>query len=69
MRWFKNLKWLFNHPPTNITTSVPDGTVCEFCGKDTPITNYSDVKFCICYYCLAKALRLVLSDQPKKEKP
>lgn len=32
-RWIKNLKWLFNHPPTTIISDDKKYGMCEFCGQ------------------------------------
>jgi hypothetical protein len=68
-RWLKNLKWLFNHPPTvNVMTN--DDGVCEFCGNSLDWLRYksrSD-KMTICYDCLIKAFRKVLAPKKKGKK-
>lgn len=60
MRFFKTLRWLFNHPPVHITTETPPGTKCDYCGKDYGITNYEGI-FCICHWCQKEAFDSVLS--------
>ena len=68
-RWIKNLKWLFNHPPTTYRiVSADDGGVCEFCGTPNNWIRYpaNNGGICICYDCMAKAFRKVLA--PKKPK-
>jgi hypothetical protein len=63
-RWIKNIKWLFNHPPTD---HIQDGNVvpCEFCGKEYGVTHHRNgiAIFSICYDCYFKAFRKVLSDK------
>lgn len=58
------IKWLMD-APTNITGSVPEGTVCEFCGRSNGLTNYSDEDFCICNSCIKEAYRKVLNKEEK----
>ncbi len=62
MRIIKNLRWLFNHPPTDITTNVPLGTKCDYCGTTEQLWN-SEHYFCICKPCMKKALDAVLKSK------
>ena len=49
-RWFKNLIWLFNHPPINIR-NCDNNPVCDFCGKSYLTWNFGNKTFCLdCLY-------------------
>lgn len=50
--------WLLNLP-TNITSSVPKGTVCDYCGATSNLVNFEDT-FCICHCCMKKIADSVL---------
>lgn len=65
MRILENLKWLFNHPPTNITSDVPEDAVCDYCGDKTNIVYSSSGPFCFCWLCLKKTMDTIL--KPKDE--
>lgn len=57
-RIINNIKWLFNHPPTSITSLTPDGSKCEFCER----TDYLEVDdyITICRSCRSMVYRKVL---------
>lgn len=68
-RWFKNLRWLFNHPPTNITQTTDERLACDYCQnpKDNsvkvfPMSEGPEV-FSYCYLCLRKAMNKVLKPE------
>lgn len=69
MQWIKNIKWLFDYPPTNLTSEIRPGTKCEFCGAENSIFYYEAAEFCICQHCIAKAFRKVLKGKngPKSD--
>ncbi len=62
-RWIENIKWVFNHPPTSIVSEVPKGTKCEFCGAEDDLHYYDTPSFCICFNCIAKAYRKILTKE------
>ena len=56
-RWYANIKWLLNRPPTSMVTG--DWQPCDYCGKrgllETP-------EFKICTSCIKKALDKCLKE-------
>ena len=59
-RWIENIKWVFNHPPTSITSANDEYDKCEFCGSDcNGWVRYTGVtqKLCICHDCIITAFR------------
>jgi len=65
-RWIENLKWLFNHP-AHITTTMPEGTVCHYCGATTGFERHGEdmmvdtgEELCICWRCKKKVFDLIL---------
>ena len=56
-RWWKNLKWLFNHPPVALT-SIPlnNGDKCSYCGSTQNLFWFSQEEWGICHDCIKKAL-------------
>jgi hypothetical protein len=65
-RWLKNLKWLFNHPPTAFK-STNDSGYCEFCGNSQDWMRFKSLagSMTICYGCFNKAFRKVLAPKNK----
>jgi len=61
-RWLKNIKWLFNSPPTSIT----QGKIlnCDYCGArgDWECVG-SGVRVAFCFNCLKKALDKALKEK------
>ena len=54
-RWFLNIKWLLNHPPTGVLGAT-EPIVCDFCKLS--IYGFISTKFfSICSPCVAKALK------------
>lgn len=66
-RWIKNLKWLFNHPPT-LVTEKHFTELCEFCGGEGDWKNSQNGKITIvfCFPCLSKAMHKILDKKVKK---
>lgn len=65
-RWIANIKWLFNHPPTNASLGDSKISPCDFCGSKTELYTYwrGDVAvFSICWNCMFKAYRKVLNEK------
>jgi len=50
-RIIENIKWLFNHPPTN--TRIGPAPPCDYCGETRNIYSYHDT-VCICPTCRKK---------------
>ena len=65
MKIWKNLKWLFNHPPTSIM-SVPKEELhkCDYCGEINSYWNFGGY-FTICFKCMKKALDKILKKEEK----
>jgi len=61
-RIWKNLKWLFNHPPTNVTALY--GGKCDYCGGNSHLWNVTGV-YCICAPCLKKVYDRILIKKKK----
>jgi len=63
-RVWKNLKWLFNHPPTHVTTISPPDTKCDYCGTTSEGGLYNFVGyFTICYGCMHEAFDKILKPE------
>ena len=60
-RWYRNLKWLLNSPPTSITKEA-DLPPCDFCEKGCPVLNVEGY-FTICFDCLRKVMDKALKDK------
>ena len=66
MRWWKNLKWLFNHPPTSINVEpFPANACCDYCGKTPDLSDGIPLWrvvgiYCICEQCRKKVFDKVL---------
>lgn len=56
MKLLKTLMWLLSHPPTNITTLVPFGAKCDYCGAKDNLTYFGDLGWGYCHSCMRKAL-------------
>lgn len=54
---WKNLKWLFNHPPTNWTSR--DVPPCTYCGEENNLMYYHGT-VCICSTCRKKVYDKIL---------
>jgi len=65
MKLFSILKWLFTNPPTHITSGVPLGTKCDYCGVGSNLFNAEGV-FCICTDCMKKVANKVLKGDDMK---
>jgi hypothetical protein len=63
-RWFTNLRWLFNHPPTCfLGGDLPTGTVCSYCGKGPDMVfYYPHLNWAYCHECQKKVFDWVLID-------
>ncbi len=64
-RWLKNIHWLLNHPPTNITTEQRV-LYCDYCEqKGCEANRIWNVigHFRVCNKCLKKALDKVLKGE------
>jgi hypothetical protein len=61
-RWMKNIKWLFNHPPTGIVEGSKD-VPCDYCG----CFNH-DLWHHINYYCICESCRKKVFDSVLKPK-
>jgi len=60
-RLLENLKWLFNHPPTNITADDPENIPpCDYCGITKPPRWHVRGEYCICEHCRKKVFDSVL---------
>ena len=57
-RWQANIKWLLNHPPTNVTT-INDVPPCEICGKINTSRYYWVDGISICHPCIGEAFRKI----------
>jgi len=69
LRIWRNLKWLFNHPPLAFTSKGPEGVVCDYCGRKDSLfayTSSNDMVYCFCWPCLFKALDAVLIARKEK---
>ncbi len=71
MRIWNNLKWLFNHPPTNVH-GLRRGEVltCDYCGI-TSVSPYigsmwKTSDFCICSKCRKKVFDAILKPDEQK---
>jgi hypothetical protein len=62
-RWCKNIHWLFNHPPTNMTISR-SVLICDYCGRDNSCSNFNGI-FTICFYCMHEVCDKVLKGDKK----
>lgn len=68
MKIWKNLKWLFNNPPTGITRGAAIGNKCDYCGRksnDGNLWHYEGI-YTICEYCRKKVFDKVLLDKEKQ---
>ena len=59
-RWIKNLKWLFNHPPTILTLIGETTQPCDYCGNEDNTWHYKSSNLCICHDCIKKAYDKIL---------
>jgi len=61
-RWYKNIRWLFNNPPT--TYILGDAGRCDYCGSAAHQRKFGadDVQVGFCFSCLKKALDKVLKE-------
>ncbi len=62
-RWYKNLVWLLNHPPTAIT--MKNNPPCDYCGALQPTWNYEGC-FTIFFPCRKKAFDKVLKNNDER---
>ena len=53
LRWLKNIRWLLNRPPTNLT-NTEEPLYCDYCGTSPSLRIYGVTTFC--GDCLKKAL-------------
>ena len=65
-RIWENIKWLCNHPPTNIV-EVLVADPCTYCGKNdygtTSYTYAGKPHFVLCYNCLKRVCDKVLLEE------
>ena len=68
-RWYKNICWLLNHPPTNYT-STDEILYCDYCHtkNDFIISYYGFSTYRICQGCIKKVYDLILKDECKEDK-
>jgi hypothetical protein len=59
IRWFKNIQWLFNHPPTSIE-NLQDDTVCDYCGTNDYYIRKRTPSYAICCACEKKVFDAIL---------
>ncbi len=68
MSIWENLKWLFNHPPTDITRTFDKTLRCDYCDSDGNENNnrlWNMIgTYCICEQCRKKVFDSVLSPKP-----
>ena len=50
--------WLLNIP-TSITSKIPEGTMCDYCGTTENLINFEGA-FCICHNCMKEVADKVL---------
>jgi hypothetical protein len=62
-RIWKNLKWLFNHPPTSIINNE-DMPPCDYCGATDKLWRYEGI-YCICANCRKKVYDRILKKKGK----
>ena len=60
MKIWKNLKWLFNHPPTGITQHDNENDVCDYCGRREGGLWICHGQYIICDHCRRKVFDKVL---------
>jgi hypothetical protein len=61
VRFIKNLKWLFNHPPTSLVAETKP-LKCEFCDATSGIWNFEGEKgLPICIDCISLAFRKIMA--------
>jgi hypothetical protein len=59
-RWFGNLAWLLNHPPTSFTGgALPEGTKCAYCGRgpeqgENALFYFPALGWAYCHFCQKK---------------
>lgn len=58
-RWYQNINWLLNHPPTSIT--VGDGMKCSYC-ENKAYWEFPWANFAFCQGCMKKVFDKVLLD-------
>lgn len=61
-RWIKNIRWLLNHPPTNMTDDRSLELTCEFCRNHANCVKLGDT-ITVCFTCIARAFREILSEK------
>lgn len=59
-RWIENIKWLFSHPPTSLTSDCTKP--CDYCGAaiDACQGLWQTGRYCVCGRCVKKVLDSVL---------
>ena len=60
-RIFKNIKWLFNHPCTNICDDTEDRE-CDYCYGNNGTFHHRNNGMTICCECLKKVFDKVLTN-------
>jgi len=61
-RLVENIRWLFNHPPINITSKLPDNAKCNYCAMTKNLLDFTD-SFTICFRCLKQLCDKVLLEK------
>ncbi len=60
-RWWLNIKWMFNRPPTGITQNPPNTYFCDYCGAESHWQYGGIILFC--FTCLKKTMDKVLKEK------
>jgi len=60
-KWIKNIKWIFNNPPTSIT-SKPNNPPCDYCGKS------GNTWHCLGFYNICSSCQKKVYDKVLKER-
>jgi len=60
-RTLKNLAWLFNHPPTDMTSIKHEGLRCFKCGTDGGLFTIA-AEWAVCWDCIKKAIERSLEE-------